>query len=39
MTGDFKIDATAEDGMIDLARFGALGKEGVLALLCDSTNV
>ena len=38
-TGDFKIDATAEDGMIDLARFGALGKEGVLALLCDSTNV
>lgn len=34
MTGDFKIDATAEDGMIDLARFGALGKEGVLALLC-----
>ena len=39
MTGDFKIDTTAEDGMIDLARFGALGKEGVLALLCDSTNV
>ena len=39
MTGDFKIDATAEDGMIDLARLGALGKEGVLALLCDSTNV
>ena len=39
MTGDFKIDTTAEDGMIDLARFGALGKEGVLALLADSTNV
>ena len=39
MTGDFKIDTTAEDGMIDLARLGALGKEGVLALLCDSTNV
>ena len=39
MTGDFKIDPTAEDGMIDLARFGQLGKEGVLALLCDSTNV
>ena len=38
-SGDFKIDAMAEDGMIDLARFGALGKEGVLALLCDSTNV
>ena len=35
ITGDFKIDPTAEDGMIDLARFGALGKEGVLALLCD----
>ncbi len=39
MTGDFKIDATAEDGMIDLGRFGTLGKEGVYALLCDSTNV
>ncbi len=39
MTGDFKIDPTAEDGMIDLARFGELGKEGVLAMLCDSTNV
>ena len=39
ITGDFKIDATAEDGMIDLTRFGELGKEGVLALLCDSTNV
>ena len=39
MTGDFKIDPTAEDGMIDLARFGELGREGVLALLCDSTNV
>jgi len=39
MTGDFKIDPTAKDGMIDLARFGALGNQGVLALLCDSTNV
>lgn len=39
MTGDFKIDPTAEDGMIDLGRFGQLGREGVLALLCDSTNV
>jgi ribonuclease J len=38
-TGDFKIDPTAKDGMIDLARFGELGKQGVLALLCDSTNV
>jgi len=39
MTGDFKIDPTANGGMIDLARFGELGKKGVLALLCDSTNV
>lgn len=38
-TGDFKIDPTAKDGMIDLARFGELGKQGVLALLSDSTNV
>ena len=38
-TGDFKIDPTSADGMIDLARFGALGNEGVLALLADSTNV
>ena len=27
-SGDFKIDAMAEDGMIDLARFGQLGKRG-----------
>ena len=39
MTGDFKIDPTATDGMIDLARFGQLGRDGVLALLADSTNV
>ena len=39
MTGDFKIDPTASDGMIDLARLGELGNQGVLALLCDSTNV
>ena len=39
-TGDFKIDTTPiQGGMIDLARFGALGREGVLALLADSTNV
>ena len=38
-TGDFKIDCTPIMGpMIDLARFGALGTEGVLALLADSTN-
>ena len=39
MTGDFKIDPTSPEGMADLARLGELGKEGVLALLCDSTNV
>ena len=38
-TGDFKIDPTAPDGMIDLARLGELGNQGVLALLADSTNV
>jgi len=39
-TGDFKIDPTPVSGdMIDLARLGELGKEGVLAMLCDSTNV
>ena len=39
MTGDFKIDPTAKDGMIDLARLGELGNSGVLALMADSTNV
>ena len=38
-TGDFKIDPTATDGMIDLARLGELGNQGVLALMADSTNV
>ncbi|MCI8477448.1 MAG: ribonuclease J [Oscillospiraceae bacterium] len=39
-SGDFKIDATPiQGGMIDLARFGELGKQGVLAFVCDSTNV
>jgi len=39
MTGDFKIDPTAKDGMMDLARLGELGRQGVLALCADSTNV
>jgi len=39
-TGDFKVDFTPVFGdTIDLARFGELGKKGVLALMCDSTNV
>ena len=39
-TGDFKIDYTPVFGQtIDLQRFGELGKKGVLALMCDSTNV
>ncbi len=38
-TGDFKIDCTPISGeMIDLTRFGELGKSGVLALMADSTN-
>ncbi|MBE6729916.1 MAG: ribonuclease J [Ruminococcaceae bacterium] len=38
-TGDFKIDSTPiDDNMIDIARFAELGKEGVLALLMESTN-
>ncbi len=38
-TGDFKIDPTATEGMMDLARLGQLGSEGILALMADSTNV
>ncbi len=38
-TGDFKIDYTPVFGDVaDLQRFGELGKKGVLALMCDSTN-
>ena len=38
-TGDFKVDYTPVFGdAIDLARFGEIGKKGVLAVMCDSTN-
>lgn len=38
-TGDFKVDYTPVFGdVIDLQRFAELGKKGVLALMCDSTN-
>jgi len=38
-TGDFKVDFTPVYGeTIDLQRFGEIGKKGVLALMCDSTN-
>ena len=38
-TGDFKIDYTPVFGdPVDLQRFAELGKKGVLALMCDSTN-
>ena len=39
-TGDFKVDYTPVFGEpIDLQRMGEIGKKGVLAMLCDSTNV
>ena len=38
-TGDFKVDYTPVFGdAIDLQRLGEIGKKGVLALMCDSTN-
>ena len=38
-TGDFKVDYTPVYGdSIDLERFAELGRKGVLALMCDSTN-
>ena len=39
-SGDFKIDYTPiSNEIIDLARFAELGKKGVLAFMCESTNV
>ncbi len=38
-TGDFKVDYTPVFGdTIDLQRFAEIGRKGVLALMCDSTN-
>ena len=38
-TGDFKLDTTPIEGeMMDLMRFGELGRQGVLLLMCESTN-
>ena len=38
-TGDFKLDVTPIDGeMMNITRLGEIGNEGVLALLCESTN-
>lgn len=39
-TGDFKLDPTPIDGVgTDYSAFAALGKEGVLLMLSDSTNI
>ncbi len=39
-TGDFKLDLTPIEGdVMDIARIGAIGNEGVRLLLCESTNV
>ena len=38
-TGDFKLDTSPIDGeMMDIVRLGEIGQEGVLMLLCESTN-
>ncbi len=39
-TGDFKLDTNPiESEMMDITRIGQLGKDGILMLLCESTNV
>lgn len=39
-TGDFKIDLTPiDDKVIDIDRISTIGKEGVILLMADSTNV
>lgn len=39
-SGDFKVDYTPIDGQVtDLAGFAELGSKGVLAFLCESTNI
>ena len=39
-TGDFKLDVSPIDGeMMDVTRLGEYGREGVLLLMCESTNV
>lgn len=39
-TGDFKLDVSPIDGeMMDLTRLGEYGREGVMLLMCESTNV
>ena len=39
-TGDFKLDVSPIDGgMMDLTRIGEYGREGVMLLMCESTNV
>ena len=38
-TGDFKLDTTPIDGdMMDIVRLGEIGREGVLLMMCESTN-
>ena len=39
-TGDFKLDVSPVSGeMMDLTRIGEYGREGILLLMCESTNV